>query len=105
MFNFNWLKKSSEDLPYVPNTEVLFDESNKNAISEEEYTHKPEKIVYSDKGIYKSNSKKNPWRAALIFSKNKNRGAKSETMYVHIGNYPTKEEAQIARYNFIENLK
>ena len=59
---------------------------------------------YSDKGISRSASKKNPYRATLtINTKNK----KSEPIYhsVHIGVFATKEEAQKARWEFIENLK
>lgn len=60
---------------------------------------------YSDKGVGKCKSKKNPWRAYIAFSVRDNAGKKTKSYVHHIGQYPTKEEAQKARWEFIENLK
>lgn len=60
---------------------------------------------YSDKGVGKCKSKKNPWRAYVAFSVRDNAGKKTKSYVHHIGQYPTKEEAQKARWEFIENLK
>lgn len=59
--------------------------------------------TYSDKGVSKTGNKKNPWRARLNF--NKKVEGKYQTINFHIGVYPTKEEAQKARWEFIESLK
>ena len=60
---------------------------------------------YSDKGVGICKSKKNPWRAYLAFSVRDTKGNKTKTYTYHIGQYSTKEEAQKARWEFIENLK
>lgn len=65
----------------------------------------PLPIEYSDKGVGKCKSKKNPWRAYLSFSTRDGNGSKTKTFSYHIGQYPTREEAQKARWEFIESLK
>lgn len=60
--------------------------------------------VYSDKGItFRENNKANPWQS--YFSITKKIDGKHKTIQFHIGYFPTKEEAQKARWEFIENLK
>lgn len=63
----------------------------------------PLPIEYSDKGVYRVNSKKNPWKAQLTLHR-KDRNGGNQTFTYHIGVYPTKKEAQKARYNFIQSL-
>lgn len=88
---FNWLFRNKEEVP----DPIWKEEPVINHVIPREY---------SDKGISKSASKINPYRATLtVNTKNK----KGESVYhnVHIGVYKTKEEAQKARWEFIENLK
>lgn len=75
---FNWFKRNKEEAPTEP--------------------------LYTNKGVYKSESKTNPWRAQLGL-KRVNRFGKQETFTVHIGVYKSFEEAQKARWEFIESLK
>lgn len=63
----------------------------------------PLPIEYSDKGVYRVNSKKNPWKAQLTLHR-KDRNGDNQTFTYHIGVYPTKKDAQKARYNFIQSL-
>lgn len=61
-------------------------------------------ISYSDKGIsFRKELKNKPWAAYLALTKGKKGNVKT-TQY-HIGYFETKEEAQEARWKFIENLK
>lgn len=64
----------------------------------------PEKIKYSNKGVTLiKSSKSNPWQS--YFSIVKKIDGKAKSVKFHIGNFSTKEEAQKARWEFIENLK
>lgn len=61
-----------------------------------------EEHTYSDKGITRRKTRKSDggWVAQISF---RLKEGKSTTIYV--GTYDTKEEAQKARWEFIENLK
>lgn len=80
---FNWFRRNKEEVPTEPlNT------------------------IYNTKGIANVGNKnpKKPWVAYIDIDnryKRKN-GAKHN---IHIGYFSTKEEAEIARWEFIENLK
>lgn len=62
-------------------------------------------INYSNKGVTFSKScpKDKPWMAYLALTKGSKGNVK--TIQFHIGYFKTKEEAQQARWEFIENLK
>lgn len=58
--------------------------------------------TYTDKGITKKQNKQGEsWIAQLYIA----RGSKKESVQIYIGSYDTKEQAQKARWEFIENLK
>lgn len=61
----------------------------------------PVKVNYSDKGV--SQIKSGKWRAFINIPSKKDN--KVKYTQVHIGYYNTKEEAQEARYHYIEKLK
>jgi len=57
---------------------------------------------YSDKGVTKKRNKQGEsWIAQLYIA----RGTKKDSIQIYIGSYATKEEAQKARWEFIESLK
>lgn len=60
---------------------------------------------YSDKGVtFRKNLKSKPYLAYITLNK-KNKDGKAKAHQFYIGYYSTKEEAQKARWEFIESLK
>lgn len=93
---FNWIFRRKEEVP----TEVDY---NPTLINEEN-PFNPIGHDIPNKGISKSASKINPYRATLTVN-TKDKSGKPLYHNVHIGVYKTKEEAYKARIEFIENLK
>lgn len=85
---FNWLFRNKEEVP----DPIWKEEPVINDIPRE----------YTDKGVIRVKStvnKKNPWKAHVQIKK-------SDGFHqIHVGYFPTKEAAQKARWDYIDNLK